>query len=301
MTDEVWTIGRILSWTQSYFAEKDIESARLDAELLLAHVLGRSRVYLYTNFDQPLTPAERQAYRELVLRRCKHEPVAYILGDREFYGRAFKVTHDVLVPRPETEHLVDAVLEWLAEKELLAPATTPSAQAESGLGRLADLGTGSGIIAVSLAAELPLAQLVAVDISPAAVAIARENAVRHSVADRIEFLAGNLAEPLAGRGPFRVIAANLPYVPAGDAATLAADVREHEPHLALFSGADGLTLITKLIKEAPGLLGEPGLLALEIGAGQWPKVQALLVAAGFTRVWSAADLQGHARVALGER
>jgi len=287
VAQDVWTISRILAWTLGYFADKGLDSPRLDAELLLAHVLGKSRVYLYTHYDQPLSVAEREAYRALVLRRGKYEPVAYILGSREFYGRSFKVTSDVLVPRPETEHLVDAVLEWLAAEKFGAP-------------RLADVGTGSGIIAVSLAAELPTATLDAVDLSEGALVIARENAATHAVAERITFCTGDLAAPLVGRGPYTALAANLPYIPESDRAGLSPDVRLHEPSLALFAGADGLTLVRRLIAAAPALLARPGLVALEIGAGQWPAVQALLAAAGCARTWSAADLQGHARVALGE-
>ena len=284
--DEVWTIGRILTWTTSHFAEKRIDAPRLDAELLLAAVLEKNRVYLYTHYDQPLTPAERDAYRAFVVRRAKHEPVAYILGEREFYGRPFLVTRDVLIPRPETEHLIDAVREW---GEAHAPA------------KVADIGTGSGIIAVSLAAQFPAAEVVAVDISEAALAVARQNAERHGVAARVSFVLGDLLGPLAGRGSFDVIAANPPYVAARDRAALMADVRDHEPAVALFGGEDGMTVLTRLCREAPALLARPGLLALEMGAGQWPAVRALLEESGvFARVRAVADLAGHPRVALGE-
>jgi release factor glutamine methyltransferase len=287
--DDPWTIGRVLGWTTQHFAEKGIDSPRLDAELLLASVLQKNRLYLYTHYDQPLNESERAGYRALVQRRSKREPVAYILGEREFYGLPFTVTRDVLVPRPETEHLVDAVREWLDAHVREKP-------------RLCDVGTGSGAIAIALAVQAPAAEVVAIDVSEAALAIARANATRHGVADRVRFVAGDLLAPVKGEPPFDVIVANLPYVPSPERPQLMPEVRDHEPGLALFGGEDGLDLVRRLIALVPERLAPEGLVALEIGAGQWPKVRDLLEAnEAFTHVRSVADLAGHARVALAER
>ena len=286
---EVWTIGRVITWTTSHFAERGIDSPRLDAELLLAAVLGKNRLYLYTHYDQPLTPSERDAYRAFVQRRAKHEPVAYILGEREFYGLAFTVTRDVLVPRPETEHLVDAVREWFDEHPCARP-------------RIVDVGTGSGAIAVALAAQIPAAEITAIDISAAALDVARQNATRHGVQERVRLLAGDLLEPVAGEAPFDVVAANLPYIAESERPDLMPEVRDYEPDLALFAGVDGLALLRRLIAAAPARLASPGLLALEMGAGQWPEVQrALNESSAFTGVRAVADLQGHKRIALAGR
>jgi release factor glutamine methyltransferase len=285
---EVWTIGRVLGWTTQHFGERGIDSPRLDAELLLAAALEKNRLYLYTHYDQPLNEDERSRYRALVQRRAKREPVAYILGFREFYGLELAVTRDVLVPRPETEHLVDAVREWLDAHPTEAP-------------RVLDVGTGSGAIAIAVAVQTPAAAVTAVDISPLALAVARGNAERHGVSGRIDFREGDLLAPVAGEPPFQVIAANLPYVPAKERPSLMPEVREHEPAVALFGGEDGLDLVRRLLAAAPTQLVPGGLVALEIGAGQWPAVKALLVETGWSTVRAVADLAGHPRVALAER
>ena len=281
---EVWTIERILKATQDYFAGKGIASARLDSELLLVEVLKIKRIQLYTSYDRPLTDAERDAYRALVKRRAAFEPVAYILGTREFYGRPFMVTRDVLIPRPETEHLVDAVLTWVRDSGIEAP-------------RIVDVGTGSGAIAVTLAKELPSASVTAVDVSATALAVARRNAESSGAA--ISFLESDLLAAVAG--PFDVVVANLPYIGENERPTLAPDVRDHEPGLALFAGADGLALIRRLVTQAAGLTRLSGLLALEIGAGQGAAVRELMSAAGWTKVAVQADLAGHPRVVTGQR
>ncbi len=289
MSQDTWTIGEVLTFSTSHFAKRGIDSPRLDAELLLAATLGKDRVYLYTHYDQPLSHGERAAYRALVLRRAKREPVAYILGEREFYGLPFTVTPAVLVPRPETEHLIDAVRDFLATRNLAAP-------------RLADVGTGSGAIAVALATHAPTASVVATDISLEALAIARVNATRNGVVARIDLRAGDLLTPITKDERFDVIAANLPYIPARERRDLMAEVASFEPALALFGGEDGLDLITRLIEDAPQYLAPAGLLALELGAGQWPRVEAMLRAReAFDKIRAAADLQGHRRVALAHR
>ncbi|MBI5509471.1 MAG: peptide chain release factor N(5)-glutamine methyltransferase [Deltaproteobacteria bacterium] len=285
---ELWTIQRVLVWTQAHFRDKGIESARLDAELLLASVLGKDRVYLYTHNEQPLSAVERDAYRTLVKRRAQREPVAYILGQREFYGRTFTVSPAVLVPRPETEHLVEEVLGWVRRHGLEAP-------------EILDIGTGSGCIATTLLCELPQARLVATDVSPAALVVARRNAERHDVAARIELLAGDLFAPLTGR-VFDVIVSNPPYVDPATESSLPPDVRAFEPHLALFAADAGLAVLSRLCREAPALLATPGLLACEIGAGQKDAVAAMAdVAAGFATTSFVPDLQKIPRVLLAEK
>ncbi len=283
-TPEVWTIERILKATQDYFAGRGITSARLDSELLLVDVLKIKRIQLYTSYDRPLTDAERDAYRAMVRRRAAYEPVAYILGAREFYGRPFMVNRDVLIPRPETEHLIDAVLKWVREREVASP-------------RIVDVGTGSGAIAVTLAKELAAASVTACDVSAKALSVARQNAESHAAS--VAFFESDL---LTGtRGPFDVVVANLPYIGENERATLAPDVRDHEPALALFSGSDGLNAIRRLVVEAVDATASGGLLALEIGAGQGAAVQELVRAAGWNNVRIESDLAGHSRVVLGER
>ncbi len=282
--NEVWTIGRVLTWTQQYFKDRGIDTPRLDAELLLAFALKKNRVQLYTHFDQPLSQVERDAVRALVLRRAAREPVAFILGEREFYGRSFVVNRDVLVPRPETEHLVDAVREWLDARSLTSP-------------RLLDLGTGSGALAVTLAALYPEAQVSAVDISALALTVARQNAACHGV--QVHFYEGDLFAPLEGLAPFDVIVANPPYIPKGEQPSLQPEVRDYEPALALFGGDDGLSIIRRLVAQAPTHLARPGLLAFEMGDGQWSAVQPLLQQdVVFAQISCRQDLAGKQRVAL---
>ncbi|MEE8409501.1 MAG: peptide chain release factor N(5)-glutamine methyltransferase [Myxococcota bacterium] len=289
--DDVWTIQRILTWTQQHFVAKGIQSARLDAEVLLASVMGVGRVQLYTNYDQPLRQEERAAFRALVQRRAAREPVAHILGRKEFYSRDFAVTRDVLIPRPETEHLVDAVLEWIEKQELTAP-------------RIVDIGTGSGAIAVTLACELPQAAVVATDVSQEALGVARRNAEKHGVADRIEFLHGDLFESLGDESPrrFDVVVSNPPYVDVEARDVLQPEVRDWEPEVALFAGEGGLAVVQRLCAEVHPHLEAPGLFACEIGYDQQALVVALLADAGpWARNEVLPDLQGHPRVALAER
>ena len=268
MSDEqkIWTIGALLQWTQRYFGGKGVENPRLDAELLLCHVLGKDRVYLYVHFDQPLCKEELTAFRALVKQRSSRVPVAYILGEKGFMGLTFKVSPAVLIPRPETELLVEEVL--LAVKPLAKPY-------------LLDLGAGSGAIIVSLLAHCPAAVGVAVDISPEALAVAGENAADNNVRDRLTLLQGDLFAPLGLQERFDVIVSNPPYIPASDVDTLAPEVRR-EPRLALDGGRDGLDYYRRLAQEAP-VYSKPGtLLALEIGIDQHETVPALLVVAGWT-------------------
>jgi release factor glutamine methyltransferase len=289
-TPELWTIQRVLTWTQGHFKEKGIDSPRLEAELLLAHVLGRDRVYLYTHFEQPLSESEREAYRGLIKRRAGHEPLAYIVGSREFFSRSFKVSPAVLIPRPETEHVVEAVLAWVGERQLEAPT-------------ILDIGTGSGIIAVTLACELRTARVTATDISTAALAVARENAEAHQVGDRVRFVAGNLFEALKGEAPrrFHVVASNPPYVDPVTRDTLQPEVRDFEPISAIFAEAAGLDVIRRLCADVAQHLESPGLFACELGHGQQDAVRDAAAATGaFTAIDFKLDLQEIPRVLVAE-
>jgi release factor glutamine methyltransferase len=282
-----WTILEVLRWTTGRFERHGIASARLDAELLAARAFGRSRVELYMHFDQPLDEGELAAYRGLVERRLADEPVAYILGRKEFWSLDLEVSSAVLVPRPDTETLVEQALDSLA--------AMPSGERPR---RLADVGTGSGAIALALKHERPDDDVFAVDVSPEALAIARGNAERLGIA--VTFVLGNLVEPLAELGPFDLIASNPPYIPSGDIDGLPANVRR-EPRLALDGGEDGLALVRRLAAAAPGMLAPGGVLAIEIGAGQAAEATEILRRNGFARVGTRQDLAGIERVVHGLR
>ena len=279
---ELWTIGRILKWTEQYFKEKGIESPRLDAEVLLSHILGRERIYLYVHFDEPLEPAELARYREAIKQRVQRVPIAYIIGEKEFMGLTFKVTEDTLVPRPDTEILVQAAIERL--------------RARGDAPRFADIGTGTGAICLSVLHFLPKAQADTVDISPAARAVAEENAAALEVADRVTFHTGDLLAPLAGQC-YDAILSNPPYIPDGDIAALAPEVRLKEPHTALAGGKDGLDFYRRLMADAPALLKDGGFLAVEVGIHQAAPVAALAVPS-FSRTEILKDYAGIERVVI---
>ncbi|HUM13660.1 MAG TPA: peptide chain release factor N(5)-glutamine methyltransferase [Myxococcaceae bacterium] len=283
MSEQPWTVRRVLGWTATHFEKLGLDSPRLTAELLLTHVLGSSRVRLYTDLDRPLEAAELAAYRALIARRAAGEPTSYLTGTREFYGRAFAVDPRVLVPRPETELLVEAVLQGLpGEAEV----------------RLLDLCTGTGCVGITLALERPRARVVATELSPGAAEVARANAAALGVAERFEVRVGDLFAPVEGEPPFHAIAANPPYVPRGDIPTLSPEVRR-EPALALDGGPDGLDVVRRIAAVAPRWLVPGGLLAMEIGDRQGPTVRSLLEAAGYGSVRIERDLARHDRLALG--
>lgn len=271
-----WTILSVLDATRAYFEQRGIESARLDAELLIAHALGLSRVMLYARFDQPLSEEERAAIRALVSRRGKREPVAYILGAREFWSTSLHVDPRVLVPRPDTEVLVEVALARLGEAK-----------------RVIDVGTGSGAIAIAIAKERPAMEVLACDVSREALALAEENA--RAAGASVRFAQSDLLASV--EGPFDAVLANLPYIPSADLAGLAADVRDFEPRLALDGGPDGLALVRRLVAEARPKLSPGGLIALEAGHDQLDRVAALLTGAGFEEVELRADYGGLPRVA----
>lgn len=265
MNDKIWTIGRILKWTEQYFKDKGIESPRLDAEVLLAHVLEKQRIYLYVHFDEPLQPGELAAYREMIKKRVMRVPVAQILGEKEFMGLTFKVTADTLVPRPDTEILVQAAVDRLRAMAGEEPL------------RFADIGTGSGAICLSVLHYLAGTVADTVDISPAARAVAEENAASLGLADRVTFHTGDLLQPLSGIS-FAAILSNPPYIPEADIATLAPEVRLKEPHTALSGGQDGLDFYRRLANEAPAMLVPGGFTAFEVGIHQAGDVAVLLKA-----------------------
>ena len=250
MSDDVWTVGRLLTWTTEWLGARDSDSPRLDAEVLLAHVRGCPRIALYTAFGTPVSDQERGRFRELVKRRGEGEPVAYLVGSREFFSLPFSVTKDVLVPRPETEGLV------VRSIDLCKAAAAP---------RIIDVGTGSGAIAVTLATRLPKATIVATDISSAAIAVARANAEHHGVANRMTFVQCDLMSDPRAAGPWNVIVSNPPYVREDEFEALPRDVRLHEPRTALVSGPTGVEVVERLVAAALAALAPGGWLLVEIG------------------------------------
>jgi release factor glutamine methyltransferase len=285
--DEPWTIGRLLMWTIDYLQKHGADSPRLDAEVLLAHARGCKRIELYTHFDETVPDDERAAMRELVQRRAKSEPVAYLVGGREFFSLELRVTPDVLIPRADTETLVVELLEQA--KGIDSP-------------RILDAGTGSGAIAVAAAVHLPSARVTAIDLSAGALAVARENAEMHNVADRIRFLHGDLFGPLNNGEQFELIASNPPYVRADEIDSLPPDVRLHEPLSALAAGPEGLDVIARLSADAPPFLVPGGRLLMEISPRQSAAVTRMLQSHGaYEDVRGVKDLSGGVRVMAARR
>lgn len=282
-----WTIARLLSVSAEFLASKGSCSARLDAELLLGRVLDLERIKLYTEFDRPLTEAEVGAYRELVARRAHHEPVAYILGRAHFRYLVLEVTPDVLIPRPETEELVDAVLAWLRERPLLPPE--PAAGP-----RIADVGTGSGAIALSLAQEGHV-RVLATDASAAALRVAERNRDALDLKDSIDLCESDLLEGVEP-GSLRVVVSNPPYVSAPEYRSLGRDVRDFEPPLALQGGEDGLDCYRRLLPQAAAVLGPGGAVFVEVGDTQAAAVTELAHAAGLVLTSTTKDLSGKERI-----
>jgi release factor glutamine methyltransferase len=283
------------------------EQGLRDSERLLLHVLGRDRTWLAANQRSGISHEHHRQWWGLIQRRLTGEPIQYITGETEFYGLPFRVTPAVLIPRPETEHLVEEVLKRAIQLRVpQVPLGTWEADALSSPGtrpptiRILDIGTGSGCIAVALARHLPLASITAIDLSPDALAVARENAALNGVADRIRFLPGDLLAPVANES-FDIVVSNPPYVPTADRSSLSIEVRDHEPALALFAGDDGLDLYRRIAPAADRVLAPGGLLALEIGFAQQAAITALLTAAGFQSIEAFPDLQGIPRVVCAVR
>jgi release factor glutamine methyltransferase len=278
------TVLELLRRATGHFAARGIETPRLDAELLLASALGLDRLQLYVHFEKPVVESERAAYRELVRRRAnRREPVAQILGRREFWSLPLAVTPEVLVPRPETETLVAAALERLPQRD--APLA------------LLDVGTGSGAVALALASERPGARVVASDVSPAALELAARNAEALGLSGRVRFVAGDLFEPVAGER-FDAVVSNPPYLAESEREGLAPELA-HEPEEALFAGPDGLAVLRRLVAGAPARLVPGGIFACELAPPQAPRVADWCRAAGLLDVRVHRDLAKHPRVISG--
>jgi release factor glutamine methyltransferase len=265
------------------FKEKGIDSPRLDAELIVGHVLELDRVALYLQHDRPLGERELDRIRELVRRRARREPLAYVLGHREFWSMDLVVRPGVLVPRPDTETLVEAALELVPEGERCF---------------VADVGTGSGAVALAIAKERPEARVFATDIADEALRVAKENATRLGLQERVAFLKGPLLDPIPSDRAIDVVVSNPPYVPSAEIAALMPDVRDYEPRVALDGGADGLDVIRALI--AAATRARRGI-AIEVGQGQAEAVCALVRESGFPEVRTRKDLTGIDRVVVGTR
>jgi release factor glutamine methyltransferase len=305
--------------------EAHVASFTLAAELLLLHVLGRDRTWIYSHPEEQVSPADADRYFALLARRAAGEPTQHLTGKQEFWGLEFEVTLDVLIPRPETEHLIEVALDRLAVREIRAGRK----QTLTGEGlHVADIGTGSGCIAITLAKELPAATIFATEISPAALAVAQRNAARHSVADRIHFIESNLLEKVSTVGaryivPLRshranpevhespvtshqsplldLIVSNPPYIGRREKETLEREVRDHEPELALYGGEEGYEFYADLIAQSAAHLKPGALLVLELGHNSLPAVQPLLESPTWTNVGVTNDLAGIPRVIAAER
>jgi release factor glutamine methyltransferase len=263
MPEESWTVLKLLQWTTDYFQRNNVPEPRTSAEVLLAHVLAEDRLFLYLNYDRPMETSELAAYRACIKRRLGGEPNQYITALQEFWSLPLRVSPDVLIPRPETEVLVEAVLEFLDKAD-------PNVD-------ILDLGTGSGAIAIALARELPAARIVAADLSMAALRLAQENAKSNQVDERIFFVRGDMFGAIPGGSQkFKVVVTNPPYISHAEILELPREIRDFEPHHALEGGPDGLTAIRHIIAEAPTVLSQAGALFMEMGADQTENVSALV-------------------------
>jgi release factor glutamine methyltransferase len=323
-SEEMTDVRTALKQGLAQLRDAHVPSFTLASELLLLHVLGRDRTWIYAHPEEEIAAADAERYLKLIARRAAGEPTQHLTGKQEFWGLEFEVTPDVLIPRPETEHVIEVALDRLAVREIRAGRK----QTLTGEGlQIADIGTGSGCIAIALAKELPQAVIVASDLSPAALAVARRNAQRHSVADRIQFLESNLLEgfragaqyivPLQDKTTgvaehqspatshqspiFDLIASNPPYVGRREAATLMREVRDHEPEVALYGGEEGYEFYADLITQAAAHLKPGGILVLELGHNSLPAVQPLLDGPTWTNVGVTNDLAGIPRVIAAER
>lgn len=284
VSEDIWSIKRVLSWAADDLKRRGNDSARLDVELLLGNVLKLDRIALIMQSERPLAPGELSRFRALFKRRRAGEPVAYLLGQREFYGLSLRVDSRVLVPRPDSERLVEVALERTRERSMW--------------GRALDLCTGSGCIAIAFARQRPTWRVTASDISPDALAVARDNAHRTGAIRNVRLVQGSLFGAVPGER-FELVTANPPYIPAGDIAGLPVDVRDFEPRLALDGGADGLELVREIAARGPQHLAAGGLLAIEIGYDQGPRACAILSESGYRDVELARDLGGRDRVVSG--
>lgn len=291
--DGPWTVRRTLEWTSSFFARKGVDAPRLSAELLLAHVLGLPRIRLYTDYERILSDEQRGGLRELVGRASEHEPIAYLTGRAHFFNLEFEVTRQTLIPRPDTETLVENVVQVLKRQLALEHP------------RILDLCTGSGCIAAAIAHHVKNAAVIATEINPQTAAVARQNIERLGLAERVSVEEGDLFEPIAqlvDPQPFDIIVSNPPYIPSGQIASLDRSVRDFEPVGALDGGPDGLAFHRRILKEAPGRLVEGGLVFLEIQFDQGEAARALAEeCGGWMEVRVLKDYSGRDRVLAGKK
>jgi len=287
-SDEPWTVARVLAWATRDLERRGLrDSPRLDAELLLGQALGMDRVKLFVEARRPLDPDELSRFRELLVRRRRAEPIAYILGRREFYGLPFRVTPAVLIPRPDTETLVEVALARTAARHMH--------------GRAVDVCTGSGCVAIAFAKQRPTWEVTGSDVSLEALEVARDNAFRLGAIWNVGFAVSDLFASLPDSTELDLIVANPPYVATGDVESLSRDIRDHEPRLALEAGEDGLALLRRIVMQAPSRLAPGGVLALEVGAGQAARVARGLSSRGLSEVQIASDYGGVERVVSGVR
>jgi len=292
-----WTVRKVLEWTTGHLKKHGSDTPRLDAEILLAKARGCQRIQLYTAYDEPLTDAVRATMRDLVQRRAQAEPVAYLVGHREFFSLDFRVTADVLIPRPDTETLVMEITDVIKQMA----AALPESDSPAPPVRVLDLCTGSGCVAISVAKHCQTAklnvQVVATDISPAALAIARENATRHGVEGLVEFHEGDLFAALPADARFEIIASNPPYIPSAEIETLDPEVAKHEPRLALDGGPSGFDVIDRLTAAAPAHAAEGAVFLMELSPEQAETASQRLAALGkYTDISVRKDLANRPRV-----
>jgi release factor glutamine methyltransferase len=299
---ETWTVGRLLEWTQKFFEKKGISQPRLEAEILLAHALGTERIGLYLAYEREVEAGARARFREWVQRRADGEPTRYLVGGCEFMSLAFKVGSGCLIPRPETELVVEEVMARCGKTRGRAPAAE-DASAGAAVA-VVDLCTGCGCVAVSVAVHVPESVVVATDLSSAALEMGRANAVAHGVGDRVTFLEGDLYDALGAAGalPVDFLVANPPYVAEAEWETLQPEIRNHEPREALVAGPEGTEVIERIVQGAPAHLAPGGTLLVEIGAGQGPAVQNMAAGVcGLVDVEIRKDYAGHDRMLVARR
>jgi len=288
---EDWTIQKLLNWTTKYFTDKGIESPRLSAEMLLASVLSMQRIELYTNFDRTVAKEDLNTLRSLVKRAAQNEPVAYLLGKTEFYSLEIKVTPDCLIPRPETELLVERAIEFLRSR--------------TGPQLICDLCTGSGCIAIAIAKNVPNTNIIATDICDAALKVATENIKNHQMQNRIKLLCGDLFDPIIPQldtAEFDLIVCNPPYVSAAEFDSLAANVKDYEPKSALYAGSDGLDIYRRIAERIDKFLKPDAALILEIGYAQGNAVSELLEKTNcFTQIKIEKDYHNNDRIVTAKK
>jgi release factor glutamine methyltransferase len=284
-----WTIQKLLNWITDYLTQRNVDAPRLSAELLLSHVLGLKRIELYTQYNQPVAQEQLDQLRGLVKRAGQHEPVAYLVGRTEFYSMEFDVTPDCLIPRPETELLVQRAIEFLRKR--------------TGPQLVCDLCTGCGVIAVAIARNVPDAKIIATDISESALGVAAQNVEKHKLQERVELRRGDLFEPLVAQlDLFDVIACNPPYVSAAEYEALEKNVKDYEPRLALHAGADGLDFYRRIAGKVDGYLKPDGVLLLEIGYQQGEAVRELFERSGlFAEVRTEKDINRNDRIIVAQK